>query len=54
MPPHVEALVLAGATARGTGNDPRYTPTTTFETFPFPPGLTPNIPAADYADNPHA
>ena len=33
---------------------PRYTPTTTFETFPFPEGLTPNIPAADYADNPRA
>jgi type II restriction/modification system DNA methylase subunit YeeA len=33
---------------------PRYTPSTTFETFPFPEGLTPNIPAADYADNPHA
>ena len=25
----------------GVGNDPRYTPTTTFETFPFPVGLTP-------------
>jgi len=25
----------------GKGNDPRYTPTTCFETFPFPPGLTP-------------
>ena len=33
---------------------PRYTPSTTFETFPFPPGLTPNLPAASYADNPHA
>ncbi|MDE0262610.1 MAG: class I SAM-dependent DNA methyltransferase [Bryobacterales bacterium] len=33
---------------------PRYTPTTTFETFPFPCGLTPNIPAADYADDPRA
>ena len=33
---------------------PRYTPTTTFETFPFPDGLTPDIPATDYADNPHA
>jgi type II restriction/modification system DNA methylase subunit YeeA len=33
----------------GVGNDPRYTPSTTFETFPFPEGLTPNIPAADYA-----
>ena len=27
---------------------PRYTPTTTFETFPFPEGLTPGVPAADY------
>jgi type II restriction/modification system DNA methylase subunit YeeA len=38
----------------GKGNDPRYTPTTTFETFPFPEGLTPNILAKDYADHPHA
>ena len=38
----------------GKGNDPRYTPTTTFETFPFPEGLTPDIPAADYADDPRA
>ena len=33
---------------------PRYTPTTTFETFPFPPGLTPEIPASEYADDPRA
>ncbi|WP_336469884.1 type IIL restriction-modification enzyme MmeI [Pseudorhodobacter antarcticus] len=33
---------------------PRYTPSTTFETFPFPEGLTPNIPAADYATDPRA
>ena len=33
---------------------PRYTPTTTFGTFPFPAGLTPDIPAADYAGDPHA
>ena len=33
---------------------PRYTPTTTFETFPFPDGLTPNTSAADYADDPRA
>ena len=33
---------------------PRYTPSTTFETFPFPEGLTPNIPAATYASNPRA
>ena len=33
---------------------PRYTPTTTFETFPFPEGLTPDIPAAAYAGEPRA
>ena len=33
---------------------PRYTPSTTFETFPFPPGLTPNIPAGEYAADPRA
>jgi type II restriction/modification system DNA methylase subunit YeeA len=33
---------------------PRYTPSTTFETFPFPEGLTPNIPAAEYEDDPRA
>ena len=33
---------------------PRYTPTTTFETFPFPPGLTPDIPASEYRDDPRA
>ena len=33
---------------------PRYTPSTTFETFPFPQGLSPNIPAADYASDPRA
>lgn len=38
----------------GYGNDPRYNSTLTFETFPFPEGLTPNIPAADYAADPRA
>ena len=33
---------------------PRYTPTTTFETFPFPEGLSPDVPASDYADDPQA
>ena len=33
---------------------PRYTPTTTFGTFPFPEGLSPDIPAADYAEDPRA
>ena len=38
----------------GKGNDPRYTPSTTFETFPFPAGLTPDVPAADYEGTPRA
>ncbi len=33
---------------------PRYTSSTTFRTFPFPQGLTPDIPAADYASDPRA
>ena len=39
-----EAWALQALHVLGVGNDPRYTPTTTFETFPFPEGLTPNIP----------
>ena len=38
----------------GVGNDPQYTPRMGFETFPFPEGLTPNIPAAAYAADPRA
>jgi type II restriction/modification system DNA methylase subunit YeeA len=38
----------------GVGNDPRYTPTTTFETFPFPEGLTPDLPASACAADPRA
>jgi type II restriction/modification system DNA methylase subunit YeeA len=30
---------------------PRYTPTTTFEAFPFPLGLTPNLAPADYSNS---
>ena len=33
---------------------PRYTPTTTFGTFPFPDGLSPDIPASDYRTDPRA
>ncbi len=36
------------------GNDPRYTISRSFETFPFPEGLTPDIPAAEYADDSRA
>jgi len=49
-----EAWSLRLGTWLGVGNDPRYTPTTTFETFPFPEGLTPNISPADYAADPRA
>ena len=38
----------------GVGDDPQYTPSQGFETFPFPQGLTPNISAKDYADDPRA
>jgi hypothetical protein len=38
----------------GVGNDPRYTASTTFDTFPFPEGLTPNIPASVYAADPRS
>ena len=49
-----EAWSLRLGTWLGKGNDPRYTPTTTFETFPFPEGLSPDIPASKFADDPHA
>ncbi len=49
-----ELWSLRMGTFLGVGNDPRYTPSTTFETFPFPEGLTPDIAAADYAADPRA
>ncbi|TDR37564.1 class I SAM-dependent DNA methyltransferase [Aquamicrobium defluvii] len=49
-----ELWALRMGTWLGVGNDPRYTPTTTFETFPFPEGLTPDIPAEAYAQDPRA
>ena len=49
-----ELWALRMGTFLGVGNDPRYTPSTTFETFPFPEGLTPDIPAAHYAADPRA
>ena len=49
-----EVWSLRMGTWLGKGNDPRYTPTTTFETFPFPEGLSPDVPAADYASDPRA
>ena len=49
-----EIWALRLGTWLGKGNDPRYTQTTTFGTFPFPEGLTPDIPSANYAMNKHA
>jgi len=49
-----EAWALATSSRHGVGNDPTYNAASCFETFPFPDGLTPNIPAAQYAGNPHA
>ena len=49
-----EAWSLRLGTWLGKGNDPRYTPTTTFETFPFPEGLSPDVSASAYADDPQA
>ncbi len=37
----------------GVGNDPQYTPTTGFETFPFPTGLEPNLSIDERTANPH-
>jgi hypothetical protein len=46
-----ELWSLGLCTWLGVGNDPRYTPTTTFETFPFPEGLTPrDTPAGTHAE----
>ena len=33
---------------------PRYTPSSTFETFPFPEGLSPDLPASAHANDPRA
>jgi type II restriction/modification system DNA methylase subunit YeeA len=45
---------LATCSWHGVGNDPTYNAQSCFETFPFPEGLTPNIPAPTYADDPRA
>ena len=49
-----ESWSLRLCTWIGVGNDPRYTPSTTFQTYPFPHGLSPDIPAADYANDSRA
>ena len=49
-----EIWSLRLGTWHGKGNDPRYTPTSTFATFPFPTGLTPDVPATEHASDPRA
>ena len=51
-----EAWSLKLCSWHGVGNDPTYNPTTIFQTFPFrkAEGLTPDIPAAEYATDPRA
>lgn len=45
---------MDGAAAGSMEGRPRFGPTATCETFRLPDGLTPDIPAADYAGDPRA
>ena len=49
-----EMWTLRMCTYLGVGNDPRYTPSTTFETYPFPEGLSPNIDVEKFRDDERA
>ncbi|WP_135467801.1 class I SAM-dependent DNA methyltransferase [Crenalkalicoccus roseus] len=49
-----EAWTLRTCQWHGVGNDPQYSLDACFETFPFPDGLTPDRPAAAYAEDPRA
>jgi type II restriction/modification system DNA methylase subunit YeeA len=49
-----DAWATAQGNRLGVGNQRRYNATRTFETFPFPEGLTPNIPAKNYENDPRA
>ena len=49
-----EAWSLRMCSWHGMGNDPVYNPSTVFQTFPFPDGLSPDIAAADYVGDPRA
>src|SRR5579871_2002169 len=49
-----EAWSLRTCSWHGVGNDTTYNSAGVFETFPFPEGLTPNIPLARYAADPRA
>lgn len=49
-----ECWVTVMGNRMGKGNQRRYNSSTCFETFPFPEGLTPDIPFADYIEDPHS
>ena len=49
-----EAWALRTCTWLGVGNDPRYTPSTTFETFPFPVGMQLNRSAEEFQSDSRA
>jgi type II restriction/modification system DNA methylase subunit YeeA len=49
-----EIWATAQGNRLGVGNQRRYNITVTFETFPFPSGLTPDISALAYAEDPRA
>ena len=49
-----EAWSLRLCSWHGVGNDPTYNPTTVFQTFPFPLGLSPDIPPSECAGDPRA
>lgn len=49
-----EVWAIKQGTRLGVGNDPRYTPTSCFETFPFPEGIEPTATAEELMVNPVA
>jgi type II restriction/modification system DNA methylase subunit YeeA len=49
-----EVWATAQGNRLGAGNQRRYNVGVAFETFPFPPGLTPNLSPADWSKNPNA
>jgi len=49
-----ELWSLGTCSWHGVGNDPTYNNEGCFETFPFPEGLTPDVPAAHHAADPRA
>lgn len=49
-----EVWSLGTCSWHGVGNDPTYNSAGVFETYPFPEGLTPDVPAVRYAKDPRA